>query len=775
MRKFLSLCLALALVFCLAAPALAEEALAEAPLAGEALLAGEAAEAAPPVLQEADKALAGTPKTADGPIEVWKNYLTSNTVRPEDKVGAYASLKEAFAAVTQSAEASKLVYIRQDYTLEEDLEIPTGVRLIVYGNGNKPGEQGATLTIPSGRTLTVKTDCNRFDVLDNSTLDIEEGGKVFLQERTLEPGEPQKGTVYIGNNAVLRGDFSLPENMRLYRSRGTSYYAMKESYTPDEIVTDAQGKQYACEKLSWVGLSSGETLTLLKDVTGNLTVSGDDITIDLGGHAWTTGGTTSPAAKLNGTGIVVKNGTLQAQAGSKCPVDLDTGAEVTIAADAAIKGAHTYGVLMGSRSALTVEGTITSTDSYAITGNGDGNYDNTLIHIKDGATVTSSSTTAIYHPQVGVLNVSGGTISGATGIEMRSGTLNMSGGTVTGQGTFAQTINKGGPTTMGVGIAAVQHVTRNDLQVNITGGVVQGTQNAVRQNEVYDDPHNNVHVSITNGTFAATGTAPDAAAVFSGDNVQNFISGGTFSGGVEPSYCAPGCELKDNGDGTYTAITPPAPDTTIRDTAIALDKTELSLEPGQTAKLKASLTPADATYKYIFWESSDEAVATVSDSGLVTAVADGTATITAKSWYGNTATCAVTVKTPDEPTPPQPVDPWPTEGLAGFVTRCYRVALSRDPDKAGHADWVRWLKDGTVDATSCTYGFVFSKETNNKNLSDEAFVKTLYNLFMDREGEATGVAFWTEYLQAGHSRLEVFHGFADSVEFARIKTSYGLG
>ena len=60
------------------------------------------------------------------------------------------------------------------------------------------------------------------------------------------------------------------------------------------------------------------------------------------------------------------------------------------------------------------------------------------------------------------------------------------------------------------------------------------------------------------------------------------------------------------------------------------DKTELSLEPGQTAKLKASLTPADATYKYIFWESSDEAVATVSDSGLVTAVADGTATITAK-------------------------------------------------------------------------------------------------------------------------------------------------
>ena len=212
----------------------------------------------------------------------------------------------------------------------------------------------------------------------------------------------------------------------------------------------------------------------------------------------------------------------------------------------------------------------------------------------------------------------------------------------------------------------------------------------------------------------------------------------------------------------------------VADTAVTLDKTFLSLEPGDTAKLKAALPPADATYKYIFWESSDEAIATVSDSGLVTAVAEGTATITAKSWYGHEATCAVTVKTPDEPTPPQPVDPWPTEGLAGFVTRCYRVALSRDPDKAGHADWVRWLQDGTVDAATCTYGFVFSKEMNNKNLSDEDFVKTLYRLFMDREGEATGVAFWTSYLQDGHSREEVFYGFADSVEFARLKAGYGI-
>ena len=112
--------------------------------------------------------------------------------------------------------------------------------------------------------------------------------------------------------------------------------------------------------------------------------------------------------------------------------------------------------------------------------------------------------------------------------------------------------------------------------------------------------------------------------------------------------------------------------------------------------------------------------------------------------------------------------------LEDFVTRCYRIALGRTPDPQGYADWCRWLTDGTVDAKGCAYGFVFSPEMNRKNLSDEAFVRTLYNLFMDREGEASGVSFWVNYLAEGHTREEVFNGFADSVEFARIVASFGV-
>ena len=76
--------------------------------------------------------------------------------------------------------------------------------------------------------------------------------------------------------------------------------------------------------------------------------------------------------------------------------------------------------------------------------------------------------------------------------------------------------------------------------------------------------------------------------------------------------------------------------------AVYLNKLSLSLTENETYQLSAAVTPDNATDKTITWSSSNAAVATVSNSGLVTAVKEGTATITAKSG-GKTATCAVTV------------------------------------------------------------------------------------------------------------------------------------
>lgn len=62
-----------------------------------------------------------------------------------------------------------------------------------------------------------------------------------------------------------------------------------------------------------------------------------------------------------------------------------------------------------------------------------------------------------------------------------------------------------------------------------------------------------------------------------------------------------------------------------------------------TMTLTAEVIPENATDKSITWTSSDESVATVSDEGVVKAIAHGTATITAKASNGKTGTYQITV------------------------------------------------------------------------------------------------------------------------------------
>ena len=78
-------------------------------------------------------------------------------------------------------------------------------------------------------------------------------------------------------------------------------------------------------------------------------------------------------------------------------------------------------------------------------------------------------------------------------------------------------------------------------------------------------------------------------------------------------------------------------------TSIAVSSTSKKMEVNQTAQLTATVTPADATEK-VQWTSSNTDVATVNDTGFVTAKATGTVTITVKNSDGKkSATCVVDV------------------------------------------------------------------------------------------------------------------------------------
>ena len=106
---------------------------------------------------------------------------------------------------------------------------------------------------------------------------------------------------------------------------------------------------------------------------------------------------------------------------------------------------------------------------------------------------------------------------------------------------------------------------------------------------------------------------------------------------------------------TTTTTTTVAPTTTttttekqIPVTGVTLDKSTLSLEVGATGNLVATIAPSNASYKAVKFTSSDDKVATVDNTGKVTAVKAGSADITVESLMdgSKTAKCELTVTAP---------------------------------------------------------------------------------------------------------------------------------
>ena len=80
-------------------------------------------------------------------------------------------------------------------------------------------------------------------------------------------------------------------------------------------------------------------------------------------------------------------------------------------------------------------------------------------------------------------------------------------------------------------------------------------------------------------------------------------------------------------------------------TGISLNKSSLTMDALGTFQMTASVYPDSANDKRITWSSSDPAIASVDENGLVTALKKGTATITAAAMDGSgvKSTCKVTV------------------------------------------------------------------------------------------------------------------------------------
>lgn len=113
-------------------------------------------------------------------------------------------------------------------------------------------------------------------------------------------------------------------------------------------------------------------------------------------------------------------------------------------------------------------------------------------------------------------------------------------------------------------------------------------------------------------------------------------------------------------------------------------------------------------------------------------------------------------------------------GVRNYVLRMYTKALNRNGETVGVEDWTNRINMGIMDAETVAKSFFGSEEFINRNLSDEAYVETLYQTFMDRPSDPAGKADWLNRLSQGTDRQTVLEGFSRSVEFQNIMKSFGL-
>ena len=194
---------------------------------------------------------------------------------------------------------------------------------------------------------------------------------------------------------------------------------------------------------------AGDTIVLVADVTLAETQDiSKSLTIDLNGHnitatdaraLWIKSGDVTIA----GTGTISSihtegndwpssNSVIRVGSSGADKAKLTIGSGVTVSAP------YSYGVtVFGTNTAgveLVVNGTVQATGiQAAISGNGNAGNKG-AVTINAGAVVSAANDAAIYHPQGDALTIAGGTITGPTGVYVKSGTVAISGGTITGNG-----------------------------------------------------------------------------------------------------------------------------------------------------------------------------------------------------------------------------------------------------------------------------------------------------------------------------------------------------
>ena len=417
---------------------------------------------------------------------------------------------------------------------------------VTFGNDAVTFSEGDTATVtldvkkvnePTANiTVTDTQEAVAFDVKVTITgADFAKTGDNFTSpmEVTMFIGKGKTNLkLYHGNTAMTKTDTKAADTFTYDPATGvvTMYVNHFSEFTAvyDEPVAAIGTTAYYSLETAIAAAKTGETVTLLKDVTENVTVpTGMTLTLNLNGKTLN-GGTVanSPALTNNGTLTVTGNGTIKRE---------DTGTEAYYVVD-------NQGTLTFKNGTVTnASGSTTAHAGATLIRNGEVTS-GALLSIEDG-TFSQPSFNVIKGGGNSEVNISGGTIScGQKYAVLTYGNLTITGGSVTGP----------------ISVVGYKDANEDSTGVaTISGGTINSAI-TVRQ---YTGYHATTKPSLTisGGTFGANTSFAigdgKSDTELAADTACGAISitGGTFSS--DPSeYVKSGYEAVDNENGTWGIV-----------------------------------------------------------------------------------------------------------------------------------------------------------------------------------------------------------------------------
>ena len=383
-------------------------------------------------------------------------------------------------------------------------------------------------------------DGNTSYAMDVTTYD-KNGTQMGVRNLSQIPVQKNKLTTVIGN---------------FYTNSSTLEVIIEDPFEESENEIDLE----AAEKMK-DALAQGGTFTLSCDI--DITASSDIIvpegitsTIDLNGYTIKAANGTPGNIKVYGSLTIKdsKGGRIVAENDYSSP-DYSTGIIYVSGEDASLtmEGGYIYavrdeavnngqfGVALNDGADFTMTGGKIEAGWYAIAGHGDNSTQNSVIEIQGGELI-STSDYAIYLPQSGTTDITGGTVNGAAGaVSIRRGTLNISGDAVLLSNGEGYTGDWGDGTGNQPNCGIMVDPAYGACTVNVSGGTISTVQDAMKFKQ--------------DAKYASESTVQVSAGTFSDPTPLAFLKKeANVKVVLEKDYSGPGLGIFKNGNGNAASV-----------------------------------------------------------------------------------------------------------------------------------------------------------------------------------------------------------------------------